>query len=204
MVALEGHQFVGLVAFHHAVKFDALHHVREGVKDLVPPDERRGEVHLANLRGLAERHLLNYAANIKRPDRKVLLGLVQDCVVGETEGGSAILADEALATVGVSVFEDVDGAAMRTDWRFPSIQERIEGGCGDWGEVAACGVLFTQDRKSDFCSGVALAKSCRRISSCEGVIAIASPMAIIIAKSGWKIKAKTGFFAEFQAVSTLF
>lgn len=42
VVALEGHQFVGLVAFHHAVQFDALHHVREGVKNLVPPDERRG------------------------------------------------------------------------------------------------------------------------------------------------------------------
>ena len=131
MVALEGHQFVGLVAFHNAAKFDALHHVREGVQNLVPPSESRGEVHFAHLGGLAKRHLLNHAADIKRPDRKVLLGLVQDCVVGETEGGSAILADEALATVGVSVFEDVDGAAMRADRRFPSIQERIEGGCGD-------------------------------------------------------------------------
>lgn len=115
MVSLEGHQLVGLVAFHHAVKFDALHHVREGVQNLVTPRKGGGEVDAADFSRLAKGEFPHHAVDVEGPDGEVLLALVQDGVVRGDEGGLAVLAVVALASVAMPVPEDVDGAAPRAD-----------------------------------------------------------------------------------------
>jgi len=106
----------------------------------VPPSESRGEVHPANLRRLAERQFLHHAVDVECPDSEVLLALVQNGVVRQSKSGLAILADEALTPVAVSVLEDVDGAAMRTDDGLLGREEGVEGGNRDAGDLGGGGV----------------------------------------------------------------
>ena len=65
---------------------------------------------------------------------------MKDGVVRETEGCPAILADEALTPVAVSVLQDVDGAAMRTDDGLLGREEGVKGGNRDAGDLGGGGV----------------------------------------------------------------
>lgn len=44
-------------------------HVGERIQNLVPLSELRGEINLANLRCLAERHLFDHTADVNPPER---------------------------------------------------------------------------------------------------------------------------------------
>lgn len=95
---------------------------------------------MANLCGFTERHLLHHAVDVESPDRQVFLALVQDGVVRQPKSGPAILTDEALTPVAVSVLEDVDGAAMWADDGLLGREESVEGGNRDAGDLGRGGV----------------------------------------------------------------
>lgn len=154
MVSLEGHQLVGLVAFHHAVKFDSLHHVREGVQNLVTPRKGGGEVDAADFSRLAKGEFPHHAVDVECPDGEVLLALVKDGVVRGDEGGLAVLAVVALASVSVSVLENVDGAAPRADEDGALLREEGVKGRGDrLRRLGFCGG-FQPFQKGGFLPGV--------------------------------------------------
>ena len=131
VVALEGNKLVGLIGLHDTVQNDSVHHVREGVQNLVPPCEGGCEVDVADFGALAEGKFLHHAVDVEVPERKVLLGLVENGIVGEAEGLPAVLTDEPLASVPVAVLHDVLGTADGADQSLLVGEEPVEGGGGD-------------------------------------------------------------------------
>lgn len=132
VVSLVGNQLIRLVALHDTLEHDLVHHVGQGIQNLVPPDECSPQRNLADKRALAEGEFLDHAMDESHPRFHLFVAGKENGVFGKADGFPAILAEITLTAMPMSVFDDVGRAAMRAnvDFLFGS-KECFDGGGGD-------------------------------------------------------------------------
>lgn len=119
VVPLVGNQLIGLVALDNTFQDNIVHHVGQGIQNLVPPRKRGRDADVANPGALADGKLLDHALDEHGPDGKVLFGGEKDGFLGEADGLLAVPANKPLAAaLGLAVLYNVFGPAMRANMDF--------------------------------------------------------------------------------------